>query len=175
MAVSAILRINEVKEHLESITFKEAGAITGVFCNQYVSVDEKSQYIVENLIWDYCQRIYMEHRQVALVLRGKEDELLGDVEKIAESAFLMVVLFALAVTKHKLNSKFNSETQMDISESDSACVSFVKSMPTYVDLTHGPDFSFLRKMEYVWSSDEVQTARIPVLLTSHSNLHWTPA
>lgn len=190
---SAILRINEVKEHLESITFKEAGAITGVFCNQYVSVDEKSQYIVENLIWDYCQRIYMEHRQVALVLRGKEDELLGDVEKIAESAFLMVVLFALAVTKHKLNSKFNSETQMDISvrilisfscveyfrrirlpeymdtirgivlsvqESDSACVSFVKSMPTYVDLTHGPDFSFLRKMEYVWSSDEVQTARI---------------
>jgi hypothetical protein len=168
---SAILRINEVKEHLESITFKEAGAITGVFCNQYVSVDEKSQFIVENLIWDYCQRIYMEHRQVALVLRGKEDELLGDVEKIAESAFLMVVLFALAVTKHKLNSKFNSETQMDISvrilisfscveyfrrirlpeymdtirgivlsvqESDSACVSFVKSMPTYVDLTHGP-------------------------------------
>lgn len=168
---SAVRRINEVKEHLESVTFKEAGAITGVFCNQYLSVDEKSQYIVENLIWDYCQRIYMEHRQVALVLRGKEDELLGDIEKIAESAFLMVVLFALAVTKHKLNSKFNLETQMDISvrilisfscveyfrrirlpeymdtirgivvsvqESDSACVSFVKSIPAYVDLTQGP-------------------------------------
>ncbi|XP_061990224.1 uncharacterized protein LOC133708733 [Rosa rugosa] len=190
---SAVLRINEVKEHLESMTFKEAGAITGVFCNLYVSVDEKSQYIVENLIWDYCQRIYMEHRQVALILRGKEDELLGDMEKIAESAFLMVVLFTSAVTKYKLNSKFNPETQLDISvrilislscveyfrrirlpeymdtirgtvvsvqETDSACVSFVKSIPAYVDLTQGPDFSFLRKMEYVWSSDEVQTARI---------------
>ncbi|KAM5553626.1 hypothetical protein ABKV19_025720 [Rosa sericea] len=190
---SAVLRINEVKEHLESMTFKEAGAITGVFCNLYVSVDEKSQCIVENLIWEYCQRIYMEHRQVALILRGKEDELLGDMEKIAESAFLMVVLFASAVTKYKLNSKFNPETQLDISvrilisfscveyfrrirlpeymdtirgtvvsvqESDSACVSFVKSIPAYVDLTQGPDFSLLRKMEYMWSSDEVQTARI---------------
>ncbi|PQQ12910.1 uncharacterized protein Pyn_35315 [Prunus yedoensis var. nudiflora] len=190
---SAVLRINEVKEHLESLTFKEAGAITGVFCNLYVSVDEQSKHMMENLVWDHCQHIYMEHRQVALVLRGKEDEVLGDLEKIAESAFLMVVLFALAVTKHKLNSKFNQETQMDTSvrilisfscleyfrrirlpeymdtirgivvsvqESDSACVSFIRSMPTYVDLTNGPDFSFLRKMEYLWSKDEVQTARI---------------
>ncbi|XP_050372127.1 uncharacterized protein LOC126790043 isoform X2 [Argentina anserina] len=191
LARSALLRINDVKEHLESMMFKEAGAITGVFCNQYVSVDERSQYMVE--IWDYCQRIYMEHRQVALLLRCKHDELLGDIEKIAESAFLMIVLFALAVTKNKLNSKGNPETQMDISvrilvsfscveyfrrirlpeymdtirgivvsvqESDSACVSFVQSVPAYVDLTQGPDFSSLRKMEYMWSIDEVQTARI---------------
>ncbi|KAB2616904.1 hypothetical protein D8674_012773 [Pyrus ussuriensis x Pyrus communis] len=190
---SAVPRINEVREHLESLAFKEAGAITGVFCNLYVSVDEQSQHMVENLLWDYCQQIYMEHRQVALVLRGKEDEVLGDLEKIAESAFLMVVLFALTVTKHKLNSKFTQETQMDTSvrilisfscleyfrrirlpeymdtirgivvsvqESDSACVSFVRSMPTYGDLTNGPEFSFLRKMEYVWTKDEVQTARV---------------
>uniref|UniRef100_A0A6P4A1I2 uncharacterized protein LOC107421869 n=1 Tax=Ziziphus jujuba TaxID=326968 RepID=A0A6P4A1I2_ZIZJJ len=190
---SAGLRLSEVKEHLDGVLFKEAGAITAVFCSQYVSVDEESQVVVENLIWDYCNYIYLEHRQVALVLRGKEEELLVDMEKIAESAFLMVVVFALAVTKHKLNSKFNQETQVDVSvrilvsfscleyfrrirlpeymdtirgvvarvqDNNSACVSFVESMPAYIDLTNGPDFAFLRKMEYIWSKDEVQTARI---------------
>lgn len=172
---SAGLRLSEVKEHLNSVLFKEAGTVTAVFCNQYVSVDEESQVLVENLIWDYCNYIYLEHRQVALVLRGKEEELLGDIEKIAESAFLMVVVFALAVTKHKLNLKFNQETQVDVSvrilvsfscleyfrrirlpeymdtirgvvasvqENNSACVSFVESMPAYIDLTNGPSTCF---------------------------------
>ena len=49
------------------------------------------------------------------MLRGKENELLGDIEKIAESAFLMVVLFALAATKHKFNSKSTQDTQWDVS------------------------------------------------------------
>lgn len=172
---SAGLRLTEVKEHLDSVPFKDAGAITAVFCNQYASVDEGSQDVVENLIWNYCNHIYLEHRQVALVLRGKEEELLGDMEKIAESAFLMVVVFALAVTKHKLNSKFNQETQVYVSvrilvsfscleyfrrirlpeymdtvrgvvvsvqENNSACVSFVESMPAYIDLTNGPGMGF---------------------------------
>lgn len=190
---SARLGHDEVKKHLDSVVFKEAGAITGVFCNQYVSVDVESKGVVENLIWDYCQDIYLGHRQAALLLRGKEDELLGDMEKIAESAFLMVVLFALAVTKHKLNSQFTQEIQWDISvrilvsfscleyfrrirlpeymdtirgvvvsvqENESACVSFVESMPSYMDLTNGTEFSLSQKMEYVWSNDDVQTARI---------------
>ena len=161
--------VNEVKEHLGSVLFKEAGAITGVFCNQYVSVDEENKGVVDNLIWAYCQDIYLGHRQVALVLRGEEAELLGDLEKVTEAAFLMVVVFALAVTKHRLNSKFAKENQMEISikilvsfscveyfrrmrlpeymdtirgvvvsvqENESACVSFVESMPSYTDLTN---------------------------------------
>jgi hypothetical protein len=167
---------DEVKKHLNSVPFKEAGAITGVFCNQYVSIDEENKGVVENLIWDYCQDIYLGHRRAALILRGKEDELLGDMEKIAESAFLMVVLFALAITKYKLNSKSTLDTHKDISvrilvsfscleyfrrirlpeymdtirgvivsvqENESACVSFVESMPSYMDLTNGPGIDYL--------------------------------
>lgn len=167
---------DEVKKHLDSVPFKEAGAITGVFCNQYVSIDEENKGVVENLIWDYCQDIYLGHRRAALILRGKEDELLGDMEKIAESAFLMVVLFALAITKYKLNSKSTQDTHKDISvrilvsfscfeyfrrirlpeymdtirgvvvsvqENESACVSFVESMPSYMDLTNGPGIDYL--------------------------------
>lgn len=109
------LKLNEIKEHLDNILFKEAGAITGIFCNQYVSADEENKNIVENLIWEYCRDIYFGHRKVAMHLRGKEDELLEGLEKIAESAFLMVVVFALAVTKHKLNSTFAQEIQMEVS------------------------------------------------------------
>ncbi|KAK9276813.1 hypothetical protein L1049_006349 [Liquidambar formosana] len=189
----ARLGLNEVKEQLDSVLFKEAGAISGVFCNQYVSVDEENKGIVENLIWSYCQDIYFGHRQIALVLRSGQDELLGDLEKIAESAFLMVVVFALAVSKHRLNSKFTQETRMQISvqilvsfscveyfrrmrlpeymdtirgvvvsvqENASACVSFVESMPSYVDLTNQQGSSCLQTVEYAWFKDEVQTARI---------------
>lgn len=183
--------LNEVREHLSSTPFKEAGAITGVFCNQYVSADEESKKLVENQIWKFCEDVYVGHRQVALVLRGREDELLSDLEKIAESAFLMVVVFALAVTKHKLNSKYSPQLQLEISvkilvsfscleyfrrmrlpeymdtiravvgtiqENESACVTFVDSMPPYSDLTNQPGSSNL--MEYSWSNDEVQTSRI---------------
>ncbi|KAF2318155.1 hypothetical protein GH714_001395 [Hevea brasiliensis] len=129
---------SEVKEHLDSVPFKEAGAISGVFCNQYVSADEENKVMVENMIWHFCQDLYLRHRQVALVLRGKEDELLGDIEKIAESAFLMVVVFALAVTKHKLNPKFSPEAQMETSVSilvSFSCVEYFRRMrlPEYVE------------------------------------------
>ncbi|XVF15193.1 hypothetical protein REPUB_Repub09cG0129500 [Reevesia pubescens] len=187
------LGINEIKKHLDSVLFKEAGAITGVFCNQYVSADEESKNLVESLIWDYCQDVYSGHRQVALLLRERKDELLVDLEKIAESAFLMVVVFALAVTKHRLNSNFSQEMQREksvqilvsfccleyfrrmrlpeymdtirrvvacVQENESACISFVESMPAYVDLTTWQDFSAKQKMEYEWSKDEVQTSRV---------------
>ncbi|XVF17271.1 hypothetical protein REPUB_Repub10bG0105500 [Reevesia pubescens] len=187
------LGINEIKKHLDSILFKEAGTITGVFCNQYVSADEESKSLVESLIWDYCQDVYSGHRQVALLLRERKDELLVDLEKIAESAFLMVVVFALAVTKHRLNSNFSKEMQREksvqilvsfscleyfrhmrlpeyidtirsivacVQENESACICFMESMPTYADLTTWQDFSSKQKMEYEWSKDEVQTARV---------------
>lgn len=132
------LGLNMVKEHLNSIPFKEAGAITGVFCNQYASADEDNRRIVEKIIWDFCQDLYLKHRQVALLVRGVEDELLGDMEKIAESAFLMVVLFALAVTKHRLNSKYSQELQMETSVQiliSFSCVEYFRRMrlPEYMD------------------------------------------
>ncbi|KAK6947673.1 hypothetical protein RJ641_001146, partial [Dillenia turbinata] len=178
-----------IKEHLASALHKEAGVVTGVFCKQYVSADEEHKSIVENLMWDYCQDIYMGHRQVAILLRDHKENLLGDLEKIAESAFLMVVVFALAVTKQKLNSKYTTETQMELSvkilvsfscveyfrrmrlpeymdtiravvvsiqENVFACVSFIEAMPSYADLTNPQGI----KSDYVWSKDEVQTARI---------------
>jgi hypothetical protein len=213
------LKVNEIKEHLDGILFKEAGAVTGVFCNQYVLADEENKNIVENLIWEYCRDIYFRHRKVAIHLKGSEDELLKDFEKITESAFLMVVVFALAVTKHKLSSKFAQEIQTEVSlkilesfscieyfrhvrlpeyietirkvlasvnKNEHACTCFVNSIPSYDDLTNGPGmiysvaFSceyliyfyffgmhFIRfhvlldqKTKYLWSKDEVQTARV---------------
>ncbi|XP_050942459.1 uncharacterized protein LOC103490955 isoform X2 [Cucumis melo] len=155
-----VLGLTLVKEHLGSIPFKEAGAIAGVLCSQYASLGEEERSIVENLVWDYCRDVYSRHRLVGLVLRGREDELLENIEKIAESAFLMVVVFALAVTKEKLDSKYTLESQFDVSGNESACVSFIESMPTYQDQTNGPDNSIGQKIKYSWVKDEVQTARM---------------
>lgn len=219
---STIVTINEVNQHLSSVIFREAGAISAVFCNQYVSADEGSKSIMENYIWKYCQDVYLLHRQVGLVLRGIEVELLGNLEKIAESAFLMVVVFALEVTKQRLHSRFSQETQFQVSvriliafscfeyfrrmrlseymdtirkvvisvqENESACISFVKSIPSYSQLINkdGTSLHFcmfhvvalyisfryiyisylslvgsfsLHKVDYIWSKDDVQTARI---------------
>ncbi|CAK9321676.1 unnamed protein product [Citrullus colocynthis] len=187
------LGLTLVKEHLGSIPFKEAGSIAGVLCSQYASLEEEDKSFVENLVWDYCQDVYSRHRQVSLVLRGREDELLENIEKIAESAFLMVVVFALAVTKEKLDSKYTLESQFDVSVrilvsfscmeyfrrirlpeymdtirgvvasiqgNESACVSFLDSMPTYQDQTNGPDNFIGQKIQYSWTKDEVQTARM---------------
>lgn len=107
--------LDEVKEHLDSIIYREAGVITGAFINQYVSANEESKNTVESLIWRYCQDIYSQHQQVALVLRGVNSSLLGELEKIAESAFLMVVVFALSVTKQRLGSSINPEVRKEIS------------------------------------------------------------
>ncbi|KAJ4959603.1 hypothetical protein NE237_026714 [Protea cynaroides] len=188
-----VVGFNEVEEHLGSILFKEAGAITSAFCNQYVSADEEQKGVVANLIWSYCRDIYSGHRLVALILQGEGKELLGHLEKIAESAFLMVVVFASVVTKHKFNPKFSRDAQLDVSvsilisfscmeyfrrvrlpeytdtiraivvsvqENENACVSFINSMPSYVELTNQPGLSSLDKMKYTWSKDDVQTARI---------------
>jgi hypothetical protein len=70
---------------------------------------------VENMVRRFCQELYSGHRQVAFLLHGKADVLLEDIYKIAEPVFLMVVVFALAATKQKLNSKFSTESQVEIS------------------------------------------------------------
>ncbi|KAI9088214.1 hypothetical protein K1719_029935 [Acacia pycnantha] len=187
------LKLTEIKEHLDNILFKEAGAVTRIFCDQYVSADEEKKDVVENLIWKYCQDMYFGYRQVALLFKGKEDKQLEGLGKIAESAFLMIVAFAFAVTKHKLSSKFTQEMQIDVSlkilvslscveyfrhvrlpeyieiirqvvanvkENEHVCASFVKSMPSYVELTNSPGLTLDQKTKYIWSKDDVQTARI---------------
>uniref|UniRef100_A0A2P2LB45 Uncharacterized protein n=1 Tax=Rhizophora mucronata TaxID=61149 RepID=A0A2P2LB45_RHIMU len=128
----------KVNEHISSIPFKEAGAISGVLCNQYASTDEENKAIVEKMVWHFCQELYFGHRQVAFLLRGREDEFLGNIEKIAESAFLMVVVFASSVTKHKLNSKISSDTQAETSISilvSFSCFEYFRRMrlPEYID------------------------------------------
>lgn len=176
LSSSARIRHNEVREHVESVLFKEGGAVTGIFCNLYASADEKNKALVENLLWRYCCDLYLSHRQVVLVLQGRDNNLLGDLEKIAESAFLMVVMYALAVTKQKLTPKHSKETQLGVSvqiliafscleyfrhmrlaeyldavravlpsvqENESACVSFVESIPSYADLTVGQGKNYL--------------------------------
>ncbi|KAJ0964113.1 hypothetical protein J5N97_029235 [Dioscorea zingiberensis] len=105
----------EVKQCLESVLFKEAGAVTGVFCNQYAMADDESRLLVENDMWKYSQEIYWNLRLAVLVLRGVKDELLRDLEKIAEAAFFMVVVFAAEVAKHKLNPKAFGETRSEVS------------------------------------------------------------
>ncbi|KAK6130133.1 hypothetical protein DH2020_036112 [Rehmannia glutinosa] len=185
--------LDEIKDHLSSFIFKEAGAITGVFCNQYASANEDSRSTVENLVWDYCREVYSWHRQARVILLGRADNLIMEIEKIAESAFLMVVVFALGVTKHRLDSSINRETQLQISvrilvsfscmeyfrrmrlpeymdtiravivsvqENESACVTYIESMPPYDDLINNHGSSNLPKLKYLWSADEVQTARI---------------
>uniref|UniRef100_A0A1J3JRS1 Obscurin-like protein 1 n=1 Tax=Noccaea caerulescens TaxID=107243 RepID=A0A1J3JRS1_NOCCA len=127
-----------VREHLSDVIFKESGAITGAFCNQYASASQENKYIVENMIWDFCQNLYLQHRQIALLLRGIEETLLDDIEKIAESSFLMVVVFALAVTKQWLKPIVSEERKMETSVKilvSFSCVEYFRHirLPEYME------------------------------------------
>ncbi|ONK54915.1 uncharacterized protein A4U43_UnF9740 [Asparagus officinalis] len=102
------------KEHLESVLFNEAGAVTGAFCNQYAMADDEHKLIAENCIWDYSKGIYLDLRKAVILLRGKGDELIGNLDKIAEAAFLMVVVFAAEVSKQKLNSKLSEQFRPEV-------------------------------------------------------------
>ncbi|KAL1540317.1 hypothetical protein AAHA92_24687 [Salvia divinorum] len=185
---------DEIKDHLSSFLFKEAGAITAVFCNQYAHANEDSRSSVESLVWDYCQSVYSWHRQATLLLKGHGHyQLISDMEKIAESAFLMIVVFALGVTKHRLDTRIDRDTHLQISvkilislscmeyfrrmrlpeymdtiravivsvqENESACATFIESMPSYHHLITYDGSSNQSQMEHPWSTDEVQTARV---------------
>ncbi|CAH8359278.1 unnamed protein product [Eruca vesicaria subsp. sativa] len=182
-------RLIWVKEHLSGVLFKESGAITGAFCNQYAKASEENKYIVENMIWDFCQNLYLQHRQIALLLRGVEDTLLGDIEKIAESSFLMVVVFALAVTKQWLNPVVSEERKMETSVKilvSFSCVEYFRHirLPEYMETIREviscvqendatcvsfvesiPAYDSLTnpkdlRIEYEWSRDDVQTSRV---------------
>lgn len=164
--------VDEIKDHLSSFIFKEAGAITAAFCYQYAYANEDGRSSVENVVWDYCQEVYLWHQKATLLLTDWGNHIISDIEKIAESAFLMIVVFALGVTKHRLDTKIDQDTYLQISvkilvslscmeyfrrmrlpeyvdtiravivsvqENESACVTFVESMPSYQHLisNHG--------------------------------------
>ncbi|XXG68952.1 hypothetical protein AAC387_Pa06g1932 [Persea americana] len=187
---SAILGMDEVKKHLDSVLFKEVGAVTGAFCNQYDLADEQNKLVVENYVWNYCLENYSNHRSAALLLRSSQKELLLELEKIAEAAFLMVVLFASSVAKHKVSSKFSRESQSEASVNILVAFSRVEylrrvRLPEYSDTIRRVVFSVKesdlacisfvesmppycdltnhqgsREIQYAWHEDEVQTARI---------------
>lgn len=128
---------NTVKEHFGSAVFKEAGAVTRVFCNQYAAADEVSKVMVENHLWDYSQELYSNLRIAAWVHRGKSNGLLEDLEKIAEAAFLMVVVFAAEVTKKKLN-KSSQEFKPEVSSRilvTFSCIEYLRRarLPEYTE------------------------------------------
>jgi hypothetical protein len=96
---------DRVNQHLDSVLFKEAGPVTGVLCNQYSYASEKAKTFVETSVWEYAQELYCHLRAAVLLHQGKRDDLLTGINKIAEAAFLMVVVLAAEVTKHRLNAK----------------------------------------------------------------------
>ncbi|KAG9445152.1 hypothetical protein H6P81_016492 [Aristolochia fimbriata] len=190
--VSYSLELREVKEHLNSLLFREAGSVTNIFCNQYVLAREEDKLIVESYLWKYCEETYSALRAANFLLKNERNGVLVELEKIAEAAFLMVVVFSSVVVKHKVNSntKYSIQTQSEVSvrvlvafscleymrrvrlpeysetiqaivksvqQDRTASVSFIKSMPPYLDLTSHQAF---RKIKYSWSEDEVQMARV---------------
>lgn len=137
MAVESPM-VDEVKEHLGSVLFKEAGAVTGVFCNQYAMADDDHKVVAETRVWEYSQALYFVIRKAVIMLRRRNDELIGNLDKIAEAAFLMVVVFAAEVTKHKLNSKvpelFTPEAAVKILVAF-ACIEYLRRvrLPEYTE------------------------------------------
>jgi hypothetical protein len=98
--------LTKLKEHMEGVLFKEAGAVTGLLCNQYSISDEPTKEFVETLIWDYSLELYSSLRFAILVHKGKSSNLaMNELERIAEAAFLMVVVIANEISKGKLNPK----------------------------------------------------------------------
>ncbi|KAK1285245.1 hypothetical protein QJS10_CPB20g01576 [Acorus calamus] len=187
---SEALGVSEVRAHLGNSLFKEAGAIARIFCNQYALADEQNKLHVEDRMWDYCHEIYSNLRFVSLILPERSSGLLEDLERIAEAAFLMVVVFAAEVTKHKWSPVISQEVQSEtaariltsfscveylrrvrlpeytdviqrvvrtIQDSCSACLSYIESMPSYLELTNQQG---MVEKKYVWFKDEVQTARV---------------
>lgn len=128
----------QVNQHLDSVLFKEAGPATGVLCNQYSYANDKAKNFVETCAWEYAQEIYLHLRSAVLLHRGKQDDLLTAIDKIAEASFLMVVVFAAEAAKHRLNAKspegFQSEVAARILAAFS-CVEYLRRLrlPEYTE------------------------------------------
>ncbi|KAF3336159.1 hypothetical protein FCM35_KLT20666 [Carex littledalei] len=131
--------LNKLKQHMEGVLFKEAGAVTGVLCNQYSVSDEPTKEFVETLIWDYSHELYSSLRCAILVHKGKSNSLLlNELERIAEAAFLMVVVIANEVSKSRLNPRPGGGAKPEVSVrmlEAFSCVEYLRRvrLPEYTD------------------------------------------
>ncbi|KAJ3695639.1 hypothetical protein LUZ60_001016 [Juncus effusus] len=149
--------ITKLKDHMNGDLFKEAGAITGIVCNQYSISDEKTKEFVETLIWDYSKELYAQLRRAILAHKNKRTNLLNELEKITEAAFLMYL------RRIRLQEYTDSVRRaiLIIQENLGLCAQFVNSMPCYDELTQKLDYSQdLNGEKYDWSKDDVQTSRV---------------
>ncbi|CAN6466465.1 unnamed protein product [Victoria cruziana] len=179
---------NEIAAHLENVLFKEAGSLTRVFCNLYVLANEEQKLLVENCIWNYCDKVYSKQRQFAYTF-GEKSELPKGLEKIGEAAFLMVVIFASTATKHKASAQSTCEIQLGLSWrtlSAFSCIEYFRRVriSEYAETVRRsvlcikddisacsslietlPSYDEITNQQgwnvnYIWVKDEVQTARI---------------
>ncbi|VAI54395.1 unnamed protein product [Triticum turgidum subsp. durum] len=111
---SAELAKNQVKQHQDSVLFKEAGPVTGVLCNQYSFADEKTKDYVETRVCEYAQELYHHLRAAVLLHQTKRNDLLAEIDKIAEAAFFMIVSFAAEVAKHRLDANSSGGLQPEV-------------------------------------------------------------
>ncbi|XP_020172221.3 uncharacterized protein [Aegilops tauschii subsp. strangulata] len=111
---SAELAKNQVKQHQDSVLFKEAGPVTGVLCNQYSFSDEKTKDYVETRVCEYAQELYHHLRAAVLLHQAKRNGLLAEIDKIAEAAFFMIVSFAAEVAKHRLDANSSGGFQPEV-------------------------------------------------------------
>ncbi|KAF7088286.1 hypothetical protein CFC21_091411, partial [Triticum aestivum] len=111
---SAELAKNQVKQHQDSVLFKEAGPVTGVLCNQYSFADEKTKDYVETRVCEYAQELYHHLRAAVLLHQAKRNGLLAEIDKIAEAAFFMIVSFAAEVAKHRLDANSSGGFQPEV-------------------------------------------------------------
>uniref|UniRef100_A0A0E0JUW6 Uncharacterized protein n=1 Tax=Oryza punctata TaxID=4537 RepID=A0A0E0JUW6_ORYPU len=179
-----------VKQHLDSVLFKEAGPVTGILCNQYSFASDKAKTSVETYVWEYAQLLYCHLRAAVILHQGKQDDLITDIEKIAEAAFLMVVVFSAEVTKHRLNAKSLEGFQPDIAVKilvSFSCLEHLRRLrlPEYTEAVRRavlvnqenaavaalfiesiPSYVELTNVltldgtRYVWHRDVVQTSRV---------------
>uniref|UniRef100_A0ACD5TBZ1 Uncharacterized protein n=1 Tax=Avena sativa TaxID=4498 RepID=A0ACD5TBZ1_AVESA len=101
---SAELAKDQVKQHQDSILFREAGPVTGILCNQYSFADEKAKDYVETRVCEYAQELYHHLRAAVLLHQAKRKDLLAEVDKIADAAFFMIVVFSAEITKHRMDA-----------------------------------------------------------------------
>ncbi|KAJ1277641.1 hypothetical protein BS78_04G018800 [Paspalum vaginatum] len=111
---SAEFAKSQVNKHLDGVLFKEAGPVTGVLCNQYSYANDKAKKFVETCVWEYAQEVYCHLRLAVLLHRGKQDDLVTAIDKIAEASFLVVVVFAAEVAKYRLNVKSQEGFQPEV-------------------------------------------------------------
>jgi hypothetical protein len=111
---SAELVKDQVKQHQDSILFSEAGPVTGVMCNQYAFADEKARDYVETRVCEYAQELYHNLRAAVFLHQAKQNDLLEEIDKVAQAAFLMIVVFAAEVAKHRLDANSPAGFQPEV-------------------------------------------------------------